>query len=197
MEVTADNNKTNTEVQNSTDKDERTDYKVLYEATLAERNSEREKNKQLETSLNEYKKKESDAEAERRKNLPPEERSAEEIDERDRTIEALTARLNRNELEKVFASDGYKEKDYSKIVDLISSNDLTDKSKTFEHRLLVAKEILAFVKSEKEKFSESARVEGIQKGIQYFGGEGANADSSFKQWQNAREKNENKGKVKL
>lgn len=197
MEVTADNNKTNTEVQNSTDKDERTDYKVLYEATLAERNSEREKNKQLETSLNEYKKKESDAEAERRKNLPPEERSAEEIDERDRTIEALTARLNRNELEKVFASDGYKEKDYSKIVDLISSNDLTDKSKTFEHRLLVAKEILAFVKSEKEKFSESARVEGIQKGIQYFGSEGENADSSFKQWQNAREKNEKKGKVKL
>lgn len=197
MEVTVDNNNTNTEVQNSTDKDERTDYKVLYEATLAERNSEREKNKQLETSLNEYRKKESDAEAERRKNLPPEERSAEEIDERDRTIEALTARLNRNELEKVFASDGYKEKDYSKIVDLISSNDLTDKSKTFEHRLLVAKEILAFVKSEKDKFAESARVEGIQRGIQYFVGEGDKTDSSFKQWQDAREKNENKGKVKL
>lgn len=197
MEVTADNNKTNTEVQNSTDKDERTDYKVLYEATLAERNSEREKNKQLETSLNEYKKKESDAEAERRKNLPPEERSAEEIDERDRTIEALTARLNRNELEKVFASDGYKEKDYSKIVDLISSNDLTDKSKTFEHRLLVSKEILTFVKSEKDKFAESVRVEGIQNGIQYFGGEGAKTDSPFKQWQEAKEKNENNGKVKL
>lgn len=196
MEEVSTNTQTNTN-DAAVSKDAKTDYKALYEATLKERDAEKERTKNLEKDLCAYKDRERKSEEERKKNLPTEERQNIELDEKDRTIESLMSRIERTDVEKVFSSSGYKEDEYYEILDCVMSNDVFDKEKRSEHRISFAKKILEFAEKQKKKAIEENNISSIRSGIQYPNGNGSQKNSEFSSWKSEKDKFSIKTKIEL
>lgn len=163
--------------------DPKTDYKALYEAAVADNAAKKSRIEAVEKSLKEYKDKE---EAARKAALPPEKKAEEEIDERDKVIASLMAKLNRNDVDRVFSEKGYKEDQYKGICDLICSSALFDPEKQGEHRVALANKFVELLASEKARIEQSESIGSVRGGSQPLSQGGTAKESAYAKWSTER-----------
>lgn len=163
--------------------DTKTDYKALYDAAVADNNEKKSRLETLEKSLKAYKDKE---EAARKAALSPEKKAEEEIDERDKVIASLMAKINRNDVDRIFSQKGYTEEQYEGLADLICSSELFDPEKQGAHRVAIATKIVELLASEKSKLEKSASIGSVVGGVQSLGGEANTRESQYAKWRSER-----------
>lgn len=182
-------------VDNSTNTiQDKTDYRALYEAAVAERAAKDAKITSLSDDLKKYQEKEKTEKEKENASLPEDERMRialgdlkKEKDSLAATNAALCARLNRIEIDKEFANRGYAESDYSGVSEILSSDKNYDGDDKYTHRIDIAKSILDFVDKVKKQTEESVKIGTLRDGIVFpNGGEPVKTQSDFKKYQESR-----------